>query len=339
MKTNTKYFKWGVYLIVLLILVFLAAALSASTGDVEIRLFDIPGILKSKTGLEYTILTKIRLPRILLAFAVGGALSLTGAILQGIFRNPLVEPYTLGISGGAALGVAIVFVTGTQLTMGSITLPIGGFLGALLSVIMVYSLSFKRGDVNINRMLLIGVMISFIASASMMFLMAVTTAETIHSIIFWIMGSLDQPNTSLIKITLFASISGLLISILYSRSLNALRLGEVNARSLGINTGVVVRTLFILASVLTGICVSVTGVIGFVGLIIPHMIRLLFGLDYRFLLLGSFLGGSLFLIICDIVARTIIDPHELPIGVITGMVGGLVFIVMLSQSKVGGNKL
>ncbi len=330
---NTKYYKWGGYLIVLLILVLLAALLSASSGDVKIRLFDIPEILRSKTGLEYTILTKIRLPRILLAFAVGGALSLTGAILQGIFRNPLVEPYTLGISGGAALGVAIVFVTGMQLTMGNIMLPLGGFIGALVSVFMVYTLSFRRGDVNINHMLLIGVMISFIASASMMFLMAVTTAETIHSIIFWIMGSLDQPNTSLIRITLFASLSGLLISILYSRSLNALRLGEINARSLGINTGVVVRSLFILASILTGICVSVTGVIGFVGLIIPHMIRLLFGLDYRFLLVGSFLGGSLFLIVCDIVARTIINPHELPIGVITGMVGGLVFIIMLSKSK------
>lgn len=336
---GTRYYKQTAYLLLFLVLVVIATLLSMAIGEVKISFFDIPEILRTKNGLEYGILTKIRFPRIILAFAAGGALSLTGAILQGIFRNPLVEPYTLGISGGAALGVAFVIVTGTQLALGSITLPLGGFAGALLSVIMVYTLSFRKGNVNINRMLLIGVMVSFVSSAAMMFMMSLTTAENIHSIIFWIMGSLDEPNTSLIRITLIAAISGLLISLLYSRSLNALRIGEEKARYLGINTKTAVRSLFVLASILTGICVSVTGVIGFVGLIIPHIIRMLLGSDYRFLLIGSFLGGSFFLIICDIIARTIIEPHELPIGVITGMVGGLVFIIMLSKVKVGGKIL
>ncbi len=335
MKMGTRFYKQTAYLLLLLALVFISALLSIAIGEVKISLFDIPEILRNKNGLEYGILTKIRFPRIILAFAAGGALSLTGAILQGIFRNPLVEPYTLGISGGAALGVAFVIVTGTQIALGAITLPLGGFAGALLSVILVYTLSFRKGNVNINRMLLIGVMVSFVSSAAMMFMMSLTTAENIHSIIFWIMGSLDEPNTSLIRITLIAAISGLLISLLYSRSLNALRIGEEKARYLGINTKTAVRSLFVLASILTGICVSVTGVIGFVGLIIPHIIRMLLGSDYRFLLIGSFLGGSLFLIICDIMARTIIEPHELPIGVITGMLGGLVFIIMLSKVKVG----
>ena len=182
-------------------------------------------------------------------------------------------------------------------------------------------------------MLLIGVMVSFIASASMMFVMAVTTSENLHSIVFWIMGSLDEPNPVLIRITVLAAFLGLIISLFFARPLNALRLGEVNARHLGINSNVAVRYLFLIASVLTGVCVSVAGVIGFVGLIIPHVARLIFGTDYRFLLLGSFLGGSFFLILCDILARKIIAPNELPIGVITGILGGIVFIILLSGSK------
>ncbi len=273
----------------------------------------------------------------ILAFAIGGALSLTGAILQGIYRNPLVEPYTLGISGGAALGVALVIVFGIYLERGAFMLPVGGFAGAMLSLILVYSLSFRRGSVNINRMLLIGVMVSFVASASMMLLMSVTTSENIHSIIFWVMGSLDEPNTTLIRTTLIVSLSGLLVTFFFARPLNALRLGEVKARNLGVNTNRTVRALFLIASILTGVCVSVAGVIGFVGLIIPHIIRLLMGSDYRFMLLGSFLGGSFFLIVCDILARTIIAPNELPIGVITGILGGVVFIVMISKLKVAGS--
>ena len=332
-----KYFKWGAFLVFLLLLVIIAASISISSGELKIKLFDIPGILRSKTGIEYSILTKIRLPRILLAIAVGGALSLTGALLQGIYRNPLVEPYTLGISGGAALGVALVIVFGIYLERGAFMLPVGGFAGAMLSLILVYSLSFRRGSVNINRMLLIGVMVSFVASASMMLLMSVTTSENIHSIIFWVMGSLDEPNTTLIRTTLIVSLSGLLVTFFFARPLNALRLGEVKARNLGVNTNRTVRALFLIASILTGVCVSVAGVIGFVGLIIPHIIRLLMGSDYRFMLLGSFLGGSFFLIVCDILARTIIAPNELPIGVITGILGGVVFIVMISKLKVAGS--
>lgn len=317
----------------LIILLLIAVYFSLSFGEIRIRLADMPEILRSKSGIEYSILSKIRMPRMLLAFAIGGALSLTGAILQGIYRNPLVEPYTLGISGGAALGVGLVIVSGIYMIKGAIMLPLGGFSGALLAVILVYSLSFRGGGVNINRMLLIGVMISFVASASMMFLMSITTSENLHSIIFWIMGSLDEPNTNLIRITIVASLSGLIASLFFARPLNALRLGEEKARSLGVNANKTARILFLIASVLTGICVSVAGVIGFVGLIIPHMIRLLMGSDYRVLLVGSFLGGGFFLILCDIIARTIIAPNELPVGVITGMLGGTIFIFMLSKVK------
>jgi iron complex transport system permease protein len=212
-------------------------------------------------------------------------------------------------------------------------LPLAGFSGSVITIFLVYFLSIRKGAININRMLLIGVMISFIASSAMMFLMAISTTENLHSIIFWMMGSLEEPNSFLIKVVFWSSISGLVISYFFARPLNALRLGEEKARHLGINSTVTIRILFVVASLLTGICVAVAGIIGFVGLIIPHIIRIIIGPDYRVLLLSSFLGGSIFLMISDIIARTIISPNELPIGVITGLVGGIVFVFVLASAN------
>jgi iron complex transport system permease protein len=326
---KSKYNIWVLFLFITIILVLIVLFVSLFSGELNI----VPKDFFNKSSIEYSILTKIRLPRVILAFSIGGALSLTGALLQGIYRNPLVEPYTLGISGGAAFGVALTIVLGLHMSVGTFMLPLSGFTGALITIFLVYFLSIKNGGLNINRMLLIGIMISFVASSFMMFLMAITSVENLHSIVFWIMGSLDEPNTSLIKIMFFSSLIGLIISYFFARPLNALRLGETKARHLGIKTTVTIRILFIVASLLTGICVSVAGVIGFVGLIIPHLVRLIIGSDYRIFLIGSYLGGSLFLLISDIIARTIISPNELPIGVITGIFGGLTFIVVLSKSK------
>lgn len=330
---NRKYIQWILFIIVLLVLLLAAITISLSTGEMAIALVDIPKILRSKTGLDYSVLTQIRFPRIIMAFSVGGALSLTGAILQGIYRNPLVEPYTLGISGGAALGVAIVVVTGIHLSLGAVMLPVAGFVGSVVTIFLVFFLSVNRNTININRMLLIGVMISFIASSAMMFLMSITTANNMHGIVFWMMGSLAEPNEFLIHIVFYSSLAGLIISYFFARPLNALRLGHEKARHLGINTVFSLRVLFVVASLLTGICVAVAGVIGFVGLVIPHIVRIIIGNDYRIMLLGSFLGGSVFLLACDILARTVIAPNELPIGVITGIAGGIVFIFVLSRSN------
>jgi iron complex transport system permease protein len=329
---KSKYIKWILFLAGLLLLLGISIVISLSSGEVKISLSQLPAIFADKTSIEYTVLTKIRIPRLLLAIGVGGALSLSGAILQGIYRNPLVEPYTLGISGGAALGVAIAIVFGFN-TLGFLSLPIFGFSGALVTLFLVYFLSVKRGGLSINSMLLIGVMVSFVASSAMMFLMSITTTDNLQGIIFWVMGSLDESDNMLISIAFYSSLAGLLLTYFFAQPLNALRLGEVKAKHLGINTNVTVKLLFFVASLLTGIAVSVAGVIGFVGLVIPHLVRLIIGNDYRVLIAGSFLGGSIFLILCDTLARTIISPNELPIGVITGFVGGLVFIVVLSRSK------
>jgi len=335
-KSQLTYYRWGIYTLLLLILVILSGLISLSIGELNINIFELYRIML-KPGEEdiliHQLITQIRFPRVMLGFAVGGALSLSGIILQGIYRNPLVEPYTLGISGGASLGVAAIIVLGLQHSIGSFLLPIAGFGGALLIIFLVYFISNKNGKLDINSMLLTGVMISFIASSGMMFLMAVTSADNLHGIIFWIMGSLDESNTMLIYWTLGVSLVILIISYLFVQPLNALRLGEEKARHLGIETNVTIRILFILSSLLAGICVAIAGVIGFVGLIIPHLLRLIFGTDYRILLVGSFLSGGAFVMLSDVVARTIIAPNELPIGVITGLVGGLVFIVLMRQKS------
>jgi iron complex transport system permease protein len=324
---------WFLFLGAVLLLVVAAALFSITRGELNIPLSSLPGLFGDETSVEALVMFQIRWPRTLLAFAIGGALGLSGAILQGIYRNPLVEPYTLGISGGAAFFVALTIVTGIHQSVGIIMLPMAGFSGALLTIFLVYFLSFRKGGIDINRMLLIGVMISFVASSSMMFLMSVTTAENIHGIIFWVMGSLDEPNQTLIYLMVAVSVGGLFIAYLFARPLNALRLGQTKAMHLGVKSSTSIRILFVVASLLAGICVSVAGVIGFVGLVIPHLVRLLVGSDSRVLLLGSFLGGSLFLILSDVMARTIIAPNELPIGVITGMVGGVIFMVVLSRLR------
>jgi len=328
----SKHIKWGLWILTFTILTLIIIVYSLSKGEINIPLIKIPEILFSgKDGIEYTVLRDIRLPRIILGLVVGGALSLAGVILQGIYRNPLVEPYTLGISGGAALGVAFAIVAGLNYTIGSIMLPAAGFVGALATVLSVYMLSVKKGKILTQNMLLIGVMVSFIASSAMMFIMATTTNENLHNIVFWVMGSLDEANENLIITAGIIAIAGLASTYLFIHTLNALRLGEDKARHLGINTDLSIKLLFIIASLLTGMCVSVAGVIGFVGLIIPQFVRILVGSDFRILIISSFLTGGGFIVFCDTIARTIIAPNELPIGVITGVIGGISFILILSN--------
>lgn len=337
MKNSANRYQWWIIASSLsLVLLLFLIALSLSVGELDVSLADAVKLLFQKSeepSIEQMLISQVRMPRILLGVAVGGSLSLAGVILQGIYRNPLVEPFTLGISGGASLSVAICIVLGWQLSLGSMALPLAGFIGALLTIFIVYALSAKHGRIDIQRMLLIGVMVSFIASSGMMFIMSVTSSDNLQGIIFWTMGSLDESNTVLIYITLGLSIGILLLSYFFVQPLNALRLGEEKAKHLGINTDVAVRVLFVLTSLLTGISVAVAGVIGFVGLIIPHLLRLLFGTDYRVLLLNSFLLGASFLVGSDMIARTIISPNELPIGVITGIIGGVTFIIIMSRKK------
>ena len=331
-----KYIWWGVCLLGLVLLLLGSVCLSLSTGELNLNPIQAFSLLLSDGSshpVAYELITQIRWPRILLGIGVGGALSLSGVILQGIFRNPLVEPFTLGISGGASLGVAVVIVTGLHILLGAFILPLAGFAGAFLVILLVYTISVGKGGVRVQHMLLVGVMVSFIASSAMMFLMSVSNTEELHGIVFWMMGSLDEPNHQLISLTLITTAGGLFLSYFFVQPLNALRLGEEKALHLGIDTNLTIRILFVLSSLLAGICVSVAGVIGFVGLIIPHILRMFLGSDYRILLVSSCLLGSSFMVLSDLLARTIIAPNELPIGVITGLIGGVVFIVLMVRKQ------
>jgi iron complex transport system permease protein len=327
--------RWIMAVVCLLIIVLGAALLSLCIGSAGIPLKQIPGFLLSpESSAERSILLGIRLPRILLGLAIGGALSLAGALLQGMFKNPLVEPYTLGISGGASLGVCLNIVFKLHATIGIIAYPLSGFLGAAMVIILVYSLNTRAADLKSNRMLLTGVMISFVSSSLVMLLMAISKSNDLQSIVFWIMGALDEPNPVLIKIAVLGSLAGLVISYLFCLDLNALALGEEEALHLGVNTARTKKYLFITASLLTGLSVSVAGIIMFVGLIVPHFIRMTVGSDHRILLITTYLAGAAFLTLCDVIARTVISPLELPVGVITGIIGGVVFIYILGKRQV-----
>lgn len=323
------------WLLILAALLFGVIIFSLCSGSVGMNLTKIwETVIRGKGTTEHSILFDIRLPRIILGFAIGGALSLTGVILQGMFRNPLVEPYTLGISGGAAIGVCLNIVLGINRKIGILSLPLSGFLSAILVILLVYSLSIKKGILKIEGLLLTGVMISFICSSLIMLIMSVCRSEDLHGIVFWVMGSLDEPNWTLIKAALGMSIFGLIISYLLCFDLNALSLGEEEAIHLGINTEKTKRMLFLISSLLVGFCVSVTGIIGFVGLVVPHFMRIIVGKDHRILLISSFIGGAGFLIFCDTLARIIIAPMELPVGVITGVLGGILFVWALTKKAI-----
>lgn len=317
------------------LLVLLSAVISLSVGPAGIPFHKIFPILQNGRGtMEYGILVDVRFPRILLGFAIGGALSLAGVMLQGMFRNPLVEPYTLGISGGAALGVSMTLLLGLQ-SLSVWTLPFAGFLGAAAIILLVYFLSMREGRFQLQELLLTGVMVSFIASSLIMLIMALASTEDLHGIIFWIMGSLEEPNMILIRIIFGMSICLLAASFFYSSDLNALSLGEEDALHLGVRVERSKIILFLLASLLTGMSVSAAGVIGFVGLVVPHFMRMCVGNDHRILLPVSYLAGAVFLIFCDTLARTLIAPLELPVGVITGILGGSLFVWVLSRRKIG----
>ncbi|MDD9302484.1 MAG: iron ABC transporter permease [Desulfobacter sp.] len=325
---------WGLVVGLLLVLLILAGILSLSVGSAGIAVMDIPGILMGgQTSAEYGILTGIRLPRMLLGLAMGGALALAGTLLQGMFKNPLVEPYTLGISGGASLGICVNILFKLYAHIGIIAYPLSGFAGALLVIFLVYGLNRRTRHIRSNRMLLTGVMISYVASSLVMLLMALAGTDDLQNIVLWIMGSLDEPDMDLILLSLGGSLLGLVLSYFFCLDLNALLLGEEEAAGLGINTSRTKRGVFFIASFLTGLSVSVAGVIMFVGLIVPHFMRMITGPDHRILLIGSYFSGALFLILCDVLARTVIAPLELPVGVITGIIGGVVFIWAISRKK------
>lgn len=314
-------------LIVILGLSFIAANLA---GGSSLRFTKAIYYLfhPASSGIERDIIWQIRFPRVLLALLVGAGLACCGAVLQGLLRNPLAEPYTLGISGGAALGATLGIVCGIS----GIFLPLSAFSGSALSIFLIYTIASKKRFSN-PTLILGGVILSFLFSSLVLLIFAISRAEDIHGIIFWLMGDLSSAQISLIKIIFFFIVPAIALLFIFSRDLNILTLGEEKARHLGVNAEDVKKILFIAASFITGACVAACGIIGFVGLLVPHFMRKIVGTDHRLLLPASCIAGAIFLILCDTLARTIIRPLELPVGVITGLFGGIFFLSFLIKSR------
>ena len=280
------------------------------------------------SGIERDIIWQIRFPRVVLALLVGAGLACCGAVFQGVLRNPLAGPYTLGVSGGAALGATLGIVFGPA----GIYLPLFALSGSALSIFLVYTIASKKRFSN-STLILGGVILSFLFSSLVLLIFAVSRAEDVHGVILWLMGDLSSAPNSLIKLMPFFILPAIGILLAFSRDLNILTLGEEKALHLGINSQQVKKILFIVVSCIVGACVAASGIIGFVGLIIPHFMRRILGVDHRLLLPASCVAGAIFLILCDTLARVIIRPMELPVGVITGIFGGLFFLSFLIKSK------
>jgi iron complex transport system permease protein len=316
----------------LLALLFAVALVALSIGSVSIPLSHVLGVLtgsESVTAAERTIILSIRLPRILLAMLVGSGLSVAGVVFQALLRNPLAEPYILGISSGGTVGAIIAI--GLSLGASAITTPLASFIGSAAVMFLVYGIAHRRGQLDTNTLLLGGVMIGAFFNAAVLLIIAVFNQE-LRNAFLWLMGNLSSANPdAILVVTPFVLLASFLL-LLQARNFNLISTGDETAMQLGVEVSRIKRLSYLLASLITGLVVSVSGVIGFVGLLIPHICRMLFGPDHRLLLPASFLLGASFLIGADILSRTLLAPSEIPVGAITAAVGAPVFIWLLRKN-------
>lgn len=280
------------------------------------------------------IMQQIRLPRVLLGFLVGGSLASVGVALQALLRNPLADPYVLGVSSGAALGAAIGILLGAGATfLADTALPACGFAGGLLALVVIYRMAMDHERLPIHSLLLAGVILNAIFSALIMFITSIMEPNRSYGMTTWLMGTLTSPTYGGLAGLSVYLLFGLFLLFTQMRVLNVLTLGEESARSLGIDTEKTKRFIFMLTALVTGAVVSVSGMIGFIGMVVPHAVRLVIGADHRVLLPASALVGGTFLMGADTVARTLFSPAEIPVGIITALAGGPFFVYLLLRRK------
>jgi iron complex transport system permease protein len=321
----------GVLLVALVAAVLLSLRFGAEPLGTE-RVF--AALFGQGDTMDRFIVVDLRLPRALLGVLVGGGLALAGAVFQALLRNPLAEPYILGISGGAAAGVVLVLALGLAGTA-SWFLPGAAFAGALLAIALVFGVAISADRrIDVRVLLLSGVVVGAFFSACIAFILALSDAPTVRSAVLWMMGSLAEAeaNWRALGVVAAYTLPASLLLIALARPLNLMAIGEETAGYLGIEVEDVKRLAYGVASLVAAAGVAFAGVIGFVGLIIPHALRLVLGSDHRVLLPMSFLAGATFLTLADLVARTALAPTEIPIGVITAFIGVPVFLVLLRRN-------
>ncbi|MDP6124644.1 MAG: iron ABC transporter permease [Candidatus Latescibacteria bacterium] len=317
----------------------LASIVALAVGSTSVPLSDVVDtFMGDGRGVSDIIVRQIRLPRVALAALVGGSLAAAGVIFQALLRNPLADPYVLGISGGGGLGAVLAVSVGGSISVGTeVLVPIWAFVGSLGAIALVYTIARSSGSVNMHTMLLAGVVTNAICSALIMGLTLTLSFEKFQTVLFWLMGHLSSRLSwgSFLHLGAYVGV-GLVMIGAVARDLNLMSLGDRQAAHLGTNVERTKAIAFIGASLITGAAVSAAGLVGFVGLMVPHGVRLLVGPDHRILLPISVVVGAAFLILTDATARWVIAPTELPVGVITALIGGPSFIWMLRQRDRGG---
>ncbi len=314
----------------LFVLMCATALVSLAIGTVHIPISEMMSLLLGGSISEEhrIILLSIRLPRVLLAVIVGGGLSIAGAVLQAILRNPLAEPFVLGISSGGTLGAVLAIAFGLGLSM--VSIPLSSFIGSAGVMFLVYVIASRYGRIDPTTLLLAGIVVGAFFNAMILALVAIFQRE-VQNAFLWLMGNLASANFGSLSFVGPIVLGSSVVLASMGRSYNLISTGEETAGQLGVNVQMVTRASYLLASLITGLVVSMSGVIGFVGLIVPHSCRLLFGPDHRLLLPASFLAGSSFLIIVDLIARTAISPAEIPVGALTAVLGAPVFVWLLRR--------
>lgn len=279
------------------------------------------------------IIFEVRLPRIILAVLTGSLLSMAGAVYQAIFQNPMADPYVIGISSGAAFGatIAIIFLPPMML-LGNSIVSLAAFLSAILTSILVYFISKTKRGVDTFSLLLTGVVISTVLS-SFISLMMLAHQDEAMKIMTWTMGSFNAKSWNHVITILVPTVVGIFFTIYHGKDLNVLVMGEEEAMTMGLDTKRLKRNMLLICALLTSIAVSVSGIIGFVGLIVPHFIRLIFGSEHKFLLKASFVFGAIFMLLSDTIARSLIDGFEVPVGIITSLIGGPLFLILLVRYR------
>lgn len=339
MKSRSlNFIDYLIFAIILLAVLFICVALGSvgiNFGN-TIKIFSnaITGAPQGALASSADIILSVRLPRVLCVACVGAALSVCGAAMQGLLKNPLADGYTLGVSSGASLGAIIAIAFG--LTVNITSLPgtmVMAVIFAFGSLVIILALAYRfDSSLATNTIILIGIIFSMLASSISSFIITFA-GEKIKSITFWTLGSFSASSYSKALILVIAVVICGVFICLHADELNAFSIGEENARSIGINVRRVRFSILIAASILIGICVSVCGTIGFVGLVVPHIIRLVTGPDHRKLLPASLFFGAVFLLLSDLIARCILSPRELPAGVVTSLVGSVVFIIIYFRSR------
>ncbi len=327
---------------------FLAAALVLSVGIGAVRVAPISFLRLVLHGIglhsvalpderDVTILLFLRLPRVIAAMLVGSSLAVCGVVMQGLFRNPMASPEILGVSAGGSLG-AVAAITSGLASVSLVALPAFTIVGALVSATVIYLLSTSRGSTSLLYIVIAGMAISSFFNGLTSVLLLFSNEYEISRYIFWTMGGLDSRSWQHVVTALPVLVPGMAVLAFFSRELNLFSLGEEGALSLGVRVEWVKRALLAVSAVVTGVTIAVAGPIGFVGLLVPHLFRLIVGADHRVLIPASALGGALFLVLCDLVGRAVVPPFEIRVGIITGILGAPYLLSLIVRTQRRGAK-